>query len=253
MSARILVIDDESNLRNMIRLTLQHAGYSVEIAETGAEGLTVFGDGRRFDLVLLDQKLPGIQGTDVLQSMMKTNPEAKVVLISAHGTMDLAIEAMHAGASDFLRKPFSAVTLRNAVQATLERPKSSDSAVPVAQVCREFTRSSVNGFSIDFDREAEDESNHQRTFIFNVSAAGGSPEEVEVILPCYITELVLAYADTENPPGEKRFWHVFCEEALAAHLWDHAALPDGKSLVITDLTGHLERWIDSILTVSFAN
>ena len=70
MSARILVIDDESNLRNMIRLTLQHAGYSVEIAETGAEGLTVFGDGQRFELVLLDQKLPGIQGTDVLQSMM---------------------------------------------------------------------------------------------------------------------------------------------------------------------------------------
>jgi hypothetical protein len=252
MSARILVIDDESNLRNMIRLTLQHAGYSVEIAENGAEGLTVFGDGQRFELVLLDQKLPGIQGTDVLQSMMKTNPEAKVILISAHGTMDLAIEAMHAGASDFLRKPFSAVTLRNAVQATLDRPKSTDSAVPVAQVCREFTRSSVNGFSIDFNHESEDESHHQRTFIFNVSAARGDTEQVEVILPCYSTELVLAYADTENPPGGNRFWQAFCEEALAAHLWEFAALPDGKSLVITDLTGHLERWIDSILTVSVA-
>ena len=252
MSARILVIDDESNLRNMIRLTLQHAGYSVEIAENGAEGLNVFGDGQRFDLVLLDQKLPGIQGTDVLQSMVRTNPDAKVILISAHGTMDLAIEAMHAGASDFLRKPFSAVTLRNAVQATLERPRSDDSAIPVAQVCREFTRSSVNGFSIDYSHETEEDSHHQRSFVFNVSAASGSPDHVEVVLPCYMTELVLAYADTEDPPGGNRFWQVFCEEALAAHLWEHASIPDGKSLVITDLTGHLERWIDSILTVSMS-
>ena len=63
--ARILIVDDENNIRMMVRLALQHVGHTVETAADGAEGLQKFGNGSNFDLVLLDQRMPGLEGLDV--------------------------------------------------------------------------------------------------------------------------------------------------------------------------------------------
>ena len=105
--ARILVIDDESNVRMMLRLALRHTGHDVETASDGYEGLDRFGDGADWDLVLLDQRMPGLEGLEVLREIRKRAPNARVIMVTAFGTIDLAAEAMAAGATDFLRKTVS--------------------------------------------------------------------------------------------------------------------------------------------------
>jgi DNA-binding NtrC family response regulator len=118
--ARILIIDDESNIRMMLRLALQHVGHTVETAADGPEGLEKFGEGgAAWDVALLDQRMPGMEGLEVLREMRRRDPDARIIMITAFGTIDLAEEALQAGATDFLRKPFTVDTLRGAVQAAL--------------------------------------------------------------------------------------------------------------------------------------
>lgn len=118
--ARILIIDDENNIRRMLKLALAQNGHTVETASDGYEGLERFGnDGADWDLVLLDQRMPGLEGLEVLREMRRRNPLARVLMITAFGTIDLATDAMAAGATDFLRKPFAIETLRSAVAAAL--------------------------------------------------------------------------------------------------------------------------------------
>jgi CheY-like chemotaxis protein len=251
LSSRILVIDDETNIRMMIRLTLQHAGYEVETAADGQEGLEKFGKGGAFDLVLLDQRMPGMSGIDVQKEIYKRNPETRLILITAFGTIDLALEAIQAGASDFLRKPFTAATLRQAVKSAIERPVRRMSAVPIGMVCREFTRTTINGYSF----ELEDPGNHPPedddsvTTKFRVSHPNAESSICTVVLPAYVLELAKAYTDSEEVPGGERFWQAMAEEALANYLWQNAAMPPDNHLRIEDLSGSLQRWLDTMMTV----
>ena len=101
----ILVIDDEENMRYMLQLTLENEGYSVSAAEDGHEGIRLFGR-QHFDFVICDVKMPGISGLDVLRAVMQTAPHTPVIMISAYGTIEAAIEAMKQGAYDYVMKPF---------------------------------------------------------------------------------------------------------------------------------------------------
>ncbi|MEZ0326659.1 MAG: response regulator [Fimbriimonas sp.] len=249
MSHRILVIDDETNIRTMIKLALTHSGYEVGTASDGAEGLEMFGDGSAWDLVLLDQRMPGLTGIDVLREIFKRNPESKLILITAFGTIDSALEAIQAGASDFLRKPFTADTLRTAVKSALERPEGGMQSFPVGMVCREFTHANINGFTFELEKEDYDEGSGDIVCIFQVSKADAPAERVRVLLPAYVMELVMAYSDTEEMPCGARFWQALTEEALANYLWQNAELPDNNVLRIEDLSSSLQHWVDSVLTV----
>jgi CheY-like chemotaxis protein len=253
MSAKILLIDDETNIRLMMKLTLEHAGYQVETAADGPEGLAKYADGKSFDLVLLDQRMPGMSGIEVQTEIYRRNKGAKIILITAFGTIDLALEAIQAGASDFLRKPFTAETLRQAVTSAIERPVTHLNAVPVGLVCREFTRAAINGFSFELESESTDEHIGDLTCIFTVSRGAEQVGSVKVILPAYVMELVLAQTDTESVPGGTRFWQAMCEEALANYLWQNAQLPPNNLLRVEDLTSSLQRWLESVLTVSLAD
>jgi CheY-like chemotaxis protein len=252
LSQRILIIDDETSIRAMMKLSLEHVGYLVETASDGQEGLAKYGDGALWDLVLVDQRMPGLSGIEVQREIHGRNPEAKLILITAHGTIDLALEAIQAGASDFLRKPFTAETLRSAVKSALERPVVRHHAVPVGVVCREFTRSTINGFSFELDHQTEADDSHDIECVFNVSRASDAAAPVRVILPNYVQELAKAHADTESLPGGERFWSAMAEEALANYLWHHAARPEGGVLRVEDLSSGLARWLDSVMTVSLA-
>jgi DNA-binding response OmpR family regulator len=253
LSARILIIDDETNIRTMIRLSLQHAGYEVDVAADGNEGLLKYGDGKFWDLVLLDQRMPGMAGIEVQREIYRRNPDAKLILITAFGTIDLALEAIQAGASDFLRKPFTAETLRLSVESALSKPVTHMSAVPVGMVCREFTRTGFNGYSFDLEGDEVDDHIGDMTCKFQVHRPSQAPVEVRIILPAFVMELVKAYTDSENVPGGRRFWVAMCEEALANHLWQNAAPPEDGVLRIDDLSASLQRWLDSVLTVSTAD
>ncbi len=103
---KILVVDDEQNIREVLSGILEDEGYSVEMAADGPEGLSkaVKGD---FSLVLLDVWLPGMGGMEVLEKIKVSRPELEVVVISGHGNIDMAVKALKKGAFDFLEKPLS--------------------------------------------------------------------------------------------------------------------------------------------------
>lgn len=237
----------------MVRLALEHSGYEVDVAADGVEGLVKFGDGRHWDLVLLDQRMPGMAGIDVQKEIYRRKPDARLILITAFGTIDLALEAIQAGASDFLRKPFTVETLRLAVESALKRPVTHMTAVPVGLVCREFTRTTFNGFSFELDQEETDDHIGDMHCTFKVHRASEPDVEVKIILPAFVMELVKAYTDSEFVPGGHRFWVAMCEECLANHLWQNASPPEDGVIRIDDLTSSLQRWLDSVLTVCTAN
>ena len=108
--AQILVIDDEPDMRETCRKILARQGYGVSLAEDGGAGLQKLQE-QSFDLVILDLRLPDMDGLDVLRQAKKINPDIIAIMITAHGTVDTAIEAVREGAFDYLLKPFSMAQL----------------------------------------------------------------------------------------------------------------------------------------------
>jgi two-component system NtrC family response regulator len=117
---RILIIDDEPTLRESLQVALSASGYEVQTARTGEEGLTLF-TRENPDLILLDHWLPGINGDLVLQRIKEADPEIPVIIMTAQGSVDLAVQSMKMGAFDFLVKPFELDQIEALVQKGLER------------------------------------------------------------------------------------------------------------------------------------
>jgi DNA-binding response OmpR family regulator len=113
---KVLIIDDEPHIRRMMRLTLEAAGYDVDEAATGEDGLSRFGRSGP-DVVLLDQKMPGMDGLETLKRLKQLRPDVRVVMVTAFASVELAVDTMKLGATDFLRKPMTPETLRGAVAA----------------------------------------------------------------------------------------------------------------------------------------
>ncbi len=118
MEPRVLIIDDERNIRRTFQMVLGGEGYVVEVAETGEEGLEKYHQ-RRPDLVLLDVRMPGIDGLEVLKTVRAEDAELPVIMISGHGTIATALEATRHGAFDFLEKPIGKERLLLAVRNAL--------------------------------------------------------------------------------------------------------------------------------------
>jgi PAS domain S-box-containing protein len=120
VETKILLIDDEVRILHTFARTLRLAGYTVITAAGGQEGLAFYHQ-EEPDVVLLDLRMPGIGGLEVLQAIRKQDPEANVILCTAHGDKDAVIDALRAGASDFLPKPIDQVTLESALRRAEER------------------------------------------------------------------------------------------------------------------------------------
>jgi two-component system, NtrC family, nitrogen regulation response regulator NtrX len=116
--SRILVIDDEAAIRESLKMTLEYEGYEFVPAATGQEGLAL-AEREAPDLVLLDVKMPGMDGLEVLERLRNMNDTLPVLVISGHGTISTAVEATKKGAFDFIEKPFASdrvlVSIRNAL------------------------------------------------------------------------------------------------------------------------------------------
>ncbi|MBI2460430.1 MAG: sigma-54-dependent Fis family transcriptional regulator [Candidatus Rokubacteria bacterium] len=117
---RILVVDDEENMVHFLTKLLANEGYGVEGVRSGTEALERIKE-MSYDLVLCDLRLPGADGIEVLKAVRETLPEAAVVVITAYGTIPSAIEAMRAGAYDYVTKPFRAHEILAVVDKALER------------------------------------------------------------------------------------------------------------------------------------
>ncbi len=102
---KILIVDDEPDIALILKLHLEEAGYITSWAANGEESLNLL-HSNGFDLVLLDVRMPGISGVDVLQRLRSDNCDAAVVMMTAHGNESLVVECMKAGAADYVAKPF---------------------------------------------------------------------------------------------------------------------------------------------------
>lgn len=114
----ILVVDDDKNIRFLLTQCLEESGYHVVPAVDGEHALEKMHE-NEFDLVMLDMKLPGMDGITVLRKIKSLAPEQAVVIITAHGTIETAVEAMKIGAADYLQKPFTPEEIRAIVQHNL--------------------------------------------------------------------------------------------------------------------------------------
>ena len=117
--ARILVVDDDKNIRRTVSMALESLDYFVHTAFDGKDAMVQL-SGDRYDMIITDLKMPGMNGMELLEQAIAKYPEMKIVLISAHGTVDNAVEAMKLGAVDFLQKPFTPKELRNLVHNVFE-------------------------------------------------------------------------------------------------------------------------------------
>jgi two-component system nitrogen regulation response regulator NtrX len=117
--ANILIIDDEKAIRKTLGEILSFEGYKIEEAADGEEGLRKFGE-RSFDVVLCDIKMPKLDGIEFLEKAREINPDIPIIMISGHGNIDTAVEAVKKGAFDYISKPPDLnrllITLRNAAE-----------------------------------------------------------------------------------------------------------------------------------------
>ncbi|MEW6486652.1 MAG: sigma-54 dependent transcriptional regulator [Thermodesulfobacteriota bacterium] len=116
--AKVLVVDDDASLRRVLEYNLAQEGHAVATAASGEEALAALARGR-FDLVVTDIKMPGMDGLDLLRRIRADSPDTPVIVITAFGTIETAVEAMKAGAFEYITKPFNRDELKLAAAKAL--------------------------------------------------------------------------------------------------------------------------------------
>lgn len=120
MRAKILVVDDEAMVRSSLEETLRLEGYEVMAVSGGEAALEVLQQ-EPFDLILLDLKMPGMDGIDVMRAASKIAPDTKIILLTGHGSMESAVEALRFGAHDYLLKPSPSSEILSSVARAIAR------------------------------------------------------------------------------------------------------------------------------------
>jgi CheY-like chemotaxis protein len=235
VSRRILIIDDEENIRRVTRLTLQAAGYEVGEAADGERGLEAFADGSTWDAVLLDQRMPGMDGLETLRRIKERQPDARVIMSTAYASIELAVDAMKLGATDFVRKPMTPEILRNAVAAALSnQQRASKSTVRTSQdISAEplIQTITMNGFTI-LDFEGASQAPNERRFKVK------SPNGNEQVVLVEIDEAAIGYVERMTKrrlPPENSFWTGHAQRLLGDYLWKEGRVPPTKKLTIKDI------------------
>lgn len=151
--SRILIVDDEKDMRWLLSGILKEEGYEVEEAETGKKALMLFKDSPP-DLVLLDLKIPGgMEGIEVLKKIKETNPDTEVVILTGHGGIESAVQTTKLGAYDYLTKPFDNERLRLTIRRTLEKQNLRREVVQLQnELNKEDSLESVMGSSLEIKK-----------------------------------------------------------------------------------------------------
>jgi len=233
---RLLVVDDEPHVREMMRLTLETAGYDVDDADSGEAALARFGDGSRYAAVLLDQKMPGLDGLETMKRLLAVASDARIVMVTAFASVELAVDAMRAGAVHFVRKPTTPDVLRSAVAAALaDPPRRHDMrpAEPSRSGAPPIQRLTLNGFRIDLAPDATSDPN---AHVFVVTHfPDGPPQTVTVTIDPDAIDRVARLTRRRLPPSSA-FWRGRAERLLSGHLWSEGRLPDSGQLIVRDLS-----------------
>ena len=149
---KLLVIDDEASTRDLLKMSLESDGYTVFVAEDGPKGLEIFAR-ENPPVVLTDIKMPGMDGIEVLRRVKEQNPDTEVIVITGHGEMNLAVQALQLEASDFINKPISdeglAVALRRAEEKIWLRKKLKEYTEDLERVIQETNKELVKRHELE--------------------------------------------------------------------------------------------------------
>jgi CheY-like chemotaxis protein len=235
---KVLIIDDEPHIREMMRLTLEASGYEVGDAADGEAGLAQFGDGSAHEVVLLDQKMPGIDGLATLKRLLARAPDARVVMVTAFASIELAVDAMRLGATNFLRKPMTPDALRGAVAGALAEPparrvleRRTASAQPGRPSIEAMT---LNGFGIVATPAPTDTANGEHTFRVKHRSSGSESTVTVSIDPEAVARVARLSRRALQPGGA--FWRGQAERLLAAVLWSEGRVPENGRLIVQDIS-----------------
>lgn len=119
MSKRILVIDDEDIIIKSCVRSLTPEGYIVDTALSGREGLEIFKK-NQYDLVIVDLKMPEMNGIEVMKQIQKIHPEQRIIIMTGYDTIEHVVESISSGATHYLEKPFTPITLLERVKEVIE-------------------------------------------------------------------------------------------------------------------------------------
>lgn len=156
-ASRILIVEDEPNVRLVFRAALASDEYSVSVAEDGESALRwLVADREPFDLVLLDLRMPGIDGMEVLRRLRESGNDVPVVIVSAHDSTPNVVRTIRLGAFDFLPKPTTPGDLRRVVAEVLarhaDRPSKSPAKPPASPAAAALTQAKLALHRRDFDK-----------------------------------------------------------------------------------------------------
>jgi FixJ family two-component response regulator len=228
MPERVLIIDDEENIRQMLRLTLETADYEVSEAGDGMETFAILGGDPDWNVILLDQRLPIMEGTEVLRRIKVLAPQARVVMMTAFASVELAVQAMKLGATDFLRKPLTPEMVRNSVAAALKSAR-------IREHEKADTRSvTMNGFTILSSADVTDQPNERR---FTVRTPNGRDQEVVV----EITDEARESADRmmSGATVDEGILTSQAEIFLSDFIWNDGDVPRNGRLVLKRIDHNL--------------
>lgn len=249
MPNRILIIEDEAAIRRLMTLALQASGDSVASAADGESGLELFGDGAEWSAVLLDQRMPGMDGLTTLKALKARRQDIVVIMVTAFGSIELAVDAMKLGAADFIRKPLTPEILRAAVAAALRDrsgtgrsraesgrlPRAEPKAVSPAESrgLPDIETLTMNGFSFVYEPSTSSPGRYR--FRVFTGADVGHGAEVTVAIDDE------AIARVERLTGRRldassSFWLVQAENLLAAYLWTEQRIPELDTLRVLDVS-----------------
>ena len=152
MNRHILIIDDTKNIRLMLSKCLSGVGYIVDTAGSGEEGIEYFKK-NRYDIVLLDIRMPKMSGTEVLKKIREINDDTLVIIITAFPTVKNAVDCIKLGAVDYIRKPFTPDKIRNMVKELLERKKISENNDGSFELTMQYAKKCINERNFDKGEE----------------------------------------------------------------------------------------------------
>ncbi|GAA3764874.1 sigma-54-dependent transcriptional regulator [Terriglobus aquaticus] len=136
VNGHVLIIDDEPGIRDSLETLLTLEGFSVEMASEGRSGLDLLAS-RQFDLLLLDLALPGDSGIDLLPRIKRLRPELPVIMITAYGTVGNVVDALRAGAENFVQKPWDNEKLLADIRSAIARHRSEEEVVQLKRTLKQ--------------------------------------------------------------------------------------------------------------------
>jgi DNA-binding response OmpR family regulator len=231
---KVLIIDDEPHIRQMMRLTLESSGYQVDEAGDGEAGLARLRDGGPYDAIVLDQKMPGLDGLQTLRLIRERTPDACVVMVTAYASIELAVDAMKLGAMDFLRKPMTPEMLRGAVAAAIAVHPVRRSAAPRPAGPAGISIQTLNGFQILPVAHSGLPASPGHTFVVRHMADGAESTVVVSIDPEAVDRVARLTQRRLEPGGA--FWHLQAERLISAYVWMEGKPPADGRLAVRDVS-----------------